>query len=85
MPETNERRFISYAVKTSHHNKFASIYKLRCKDFSPRRKPAFCEAGSICSWWSLRTLLIRWIREPFPVALFNAAHGSKQMVIRACS
>ena len=32
----------------------------------------------------LGILVVGWLRESLPVALFNAAHGSEQMVIRAC-
>ena len=42
-------------------------------------RPALRRAG--LEVWGL---LIGWLREPLAVALFNAAHGSEQMVIGAC-
>ncbi len=33
--------------------------------------------------WSA-ILFVGWLREPLPVAFFDAAHGSEQMVIRSC-
>jgi hypothetical protein len=44
------------------------------------RNPPFFQAGSV--WVGI--LLLGWLRESLPVAFFDAAHASEQMVIRSC-
>jgi hypothetical protein len=48
--------------------------------FVQYKKPAFFEAGSV----GFKNFAHWGLREPIPIAFFNAAHGSEQMVIRAC-